>query len=744
MLHRIEGPAAILWWPFLGLSLLLTLQFIVGGPFRQAVTLDPAASLPGTGFAAGSSLPRHLAPQPRHLALVTVTEDGRQLPFRVKSQTLIEKRGFGRYRFRGRTVSFSSSDGSRPADNGRVYQAIVPRPVPVAWLIASWAAAAVFGYARHRGHRGLLLPVPLRREEGGNLIAPGLPEGPDRLVFRVTAAGLSACLLWTLLLSFPASTLPLSPSLTFFHEWSWKVTVFGGGLLLTALALAAPPTGRIPSGSGLSDAGFLLLASLFLFGIRLPACLLLEGNPDESDWIAGAAVLAEDPRFWISYDGVTSGPLVVFPLLLITLVGAPVNYLTVKLFVVLLWVAIAILFFRGAARLYSSRTARIATLPLVFAAATASYPDFVAYNGEHIPILLLSVAWFAFATLSTGRGGAWPYLLFGAALGAVPYAKLQAAPMALLIAVAGGLQMLLRRERRLPAFVAGGLIPSGLLLVYLVSAGATDEFLRSYLGYNLEYAGRSPRRLGLTGILGFVWTFSSHFQPYFLVWLAASLAGVAGWFRSRGPASPAPTGLPAFALALAAAALYCVLQPLRPFAHYLLLLVLPGALIGATVLGHFLATRPSGRSWAAAGTIAALPWLHNLYADHHHLLALPPAIPRPLGIGSSPVAEEILRHARPGDRLAIWGWASRYYVQTGLLPATRVPINSRQTNEGRYQAFFREEFIRDLELHQPRIFLEIDRDHPLADYLEIAAYLSTHYRPVGEVEGATIHLRNAP
>jgi hypothetical protein len=80
---------------------------------------------------------------------------------------------------------------------------------------------------------------------------------------------------------------------------------------------------------------FLFVLSLGLLVLRLPAICAYELNGDESEWITGAATLLRDWRFWHSVNGTTSGPLNIFPLCLINILGFSLNYANVRLFAIL-------------------------------------------------------------------------------------------------------------------------------------------------------------------------------------------------------------------------------------------------------------------------------------------------------------------------------------------------------------------------------------------------------------------------
>ena len=107
--------------------------------------------------------------------------------------------------------------------------------------------------------------------------------------------------------------------LTKFFEWLdahpgsfWGVALPATGLFCAYVFRAA----RRPAGNGLTAALDFLVLFCFLLAWRWPFLLSAEEyNPDESQFIAGAITLAQDPVFFRSVDGTTSGPLNFYALL---------------------------------------------------------------------------------------------------------------------------------------------------------------------------------------------------------------------------------------------------------------------------------------------------------------------------------------------------------------------------------------------------------------------------------------------
>ena len=67
------------------------------------------------------------------------------------------------------------------------------------------------------------------------------------------------------------------------------------------------------------------------------------------------------------------------------------------------------------------------------------------------------------------------------------------------------------------------------------------------------------------------------------------------------------------------------------------------------------------------------------------------------------VAQAILTHAHTGEELGIWGWGPKFWVQTGLLQATRDGETSRQLDLTSGRSLYRERYMRDLKKSRPPV-----------------------------------------
>ena len=248
------------------------------------------------------------------------------------------------------------------------------------------------------------------------------------------------------------------------------------------------------------------LAAVFRFGPRFcilpdgvyshgtrPGLLAPELNVDESLFLAGAQKLQHDVVYWRAVDVGLSGPLNVYPLMLPALLGFKLEYA-------------APLPGSAAGRRYVpvplprcanlGGVARTALVPVVTTYALMTASDYVHYSSEHVPVALISVAICLVCRLaSSGAGGGNITMLFiGLLLGAAPYAKLQATPIA---AAVGCICLHIIWSRRSStrqavrsalALGSGSASFSVVHLVFVVANALQETFLRSYVLQNLNYS----------------------------------------------------------------------------------------------------------------------------------------------------------------------------------------------------------------------------------------------------------------
>ncbi len=497
-----------------------------------------------------------------------------------------------------------------------------------------------------------------------------------------------------------------------------------------------------------------VLAALTLLCFRWPMLWVQHQlNPDESQLIAGAITLRHDPVFWRSVDGGTAGPLDYFPLLPAAWVDGFASYAVARL--IALGVVFGAVVFAGEtlALLAGAALARLVMLPALAAIAYTSSPDLAHYSTELLPALLLAAAGYAAVRQSRAPSprGLW---LIALLLGGVPWAKLQAAPLAgvlwVLVAVHENRS---GRPRSLLPLVAGVLFPAVFCFGVTLLTGQVEHLVTPYLLGNLAYVG-APHFSWLEVAAG-QWqnALSDGYLGFWLAGAALCLVPLAAWHVRSAPAASRRAALAA--TLLFACGIYVALAPRRPSAHHLQLLPLPLLWLTGTVLAL---AWPRETSSASVGKRL---WLAGIFL----LCTLGPQLAwRAAGIdsyasinaaGISPARRELARLVRtysaPGEALAVWGWRCSLYVEAGRPQATRQAQSEPQLREGPLQPYFLRRYLEDFTAARPPVFADAvgpgnfafdDRARAHECFPPLRQWVQAHYTQVADLDGTRLYVRN--
>lgn len=543
-----------------------------------------------------------------------------------------------------------------------------------------------------------------------------------------------------------------------------------GALLALALALAPWCAGRLAH--RLSRPfwfGFALLFALLAF--RWPVVLDNRQlpNPDESQMLAGALTLAHRPVFWLHVDGTTHGPLAQWPLTPLAWVYSTIDYTAARLFATLLAWGGLICTWLTLRHWTDERTARLGVLPALALLAFTIHFDFLQYSSEHVP-MFLNAAGLALVATAFHRDGTLIHrrrlLASGLVLGLVPWAKLQAVPVAGTVGLLAVWACLMQpaatwsaRGRTVAALAALALVPAVLILVYVAAHGIVAEFWQLYVVNNLFYAGgrwfgwtEAPKMFLVIGAQAE--SFLAFFHPVAIVTLLGLPFAVAAGRPSRRALG--------WSVLIVAAALFAVMAPGRLFQHYLQLCMLPLALVFGATLGGVLnlvrrIPQPAFRAICVA-TVATLVMIATLTPLTLRRVeqGSGPSLGRfALMQGArvrSPVALELRRHAAPGETLGHWGWMPNFYVETGLVQATRDGHTSRQIHAAPDRDAYRARFLAEIRQSFPPVFVDAvgpqnfslhDRETMAHEtFPALRDFIRQHYTLIADIDSTRVYVRN--
>jgi hypothetical protein len=538
------------------------------------------------------------------------------------------------------------------------------------------------------------------------------------------------------------------------HPIAYYLIAFGAICFFLLLALRPGQSG---AAKAKNEALLLFSMALALFACRWPIFLYPRPlNPDEGMWVAGALKATVDPAPWRGFDAMTSGPLCTYLLALPALFGWPIGFVSARIIGTASMAGTMFALYYAIKWIYDGRVARLALVPAVIFLSLALEPEFIHFSSEYLPMFLTTVALAAAAFLVRPGTSMFGRVVVGAVaglcLGATGFAKLQCLPIALVVLffVVAGIFFTGKRSRRETATVAAvfivslGAVPL-VIACSLLSTGTWNDAIISYIRTSIAYvAGNS-----MVGP-GFFFGSAPSYTPFLVGILVVLFLSVGASFRV-GAFTVRGRWLAAASFLLLLSAVYAIIQPCRPYSHYLLFSIVPLSCCLAGGLVLLLRTNFWKRHETFMPVVLAalflLPAMKVAFARPNQFVRdLEHNSTRPL----TEQAQAIARYASPGERVAVWGWMPEYYVQTSTIMATRDPHNFQQLAQGPYNEYFRRRYLADLQEHLPRVFVDAvapDSTGPTDRATQghecfpaLAALIREHYELKEEIAGVRIYV----
>ena len=543
--------------------------------------------------------------------------------------------------------------------------------------------------------------------------------------------------------------------------WKWTSIFFI--LLLLSLTLINFCRNHIDQGSKWkqwlrSYTFFSIVIVLMVLILRIPGNTRLELNPDESQWMAQAITLLEYPIYWKSVEGLR--PITILPLTIIPWFGDTINYGSVKLMGTIFMAISALAIFLAFRNLFEDKIARVLVFPYIICISLMDYWDYVAYNSEIVVVVLLSLSIYFYSRLQTDTGSKYKLdlILLGFLLGCAPYTKMQSAPIA---AVFGIYLVFTVKRKDLPYLISGSLVISILIFIHLLIFGLFEEFFLNF-SKTMLYAKTGLYHRSLTIFQKFSTLPKLAFRVvdtyrYLYTQLAIIPLSLGILLLLRKKIKPLNFKLLILGFLLLVVTGYCIVQPSNHFTHYVLLLIVPllffsGILTGTLV--QSLSTNIGYQKYLRLSVIT-LVLISGIFISAARIptqtiVISKAGINKIRGINKSKVTRTLLKLAEPGDRLVIWGWANKYYVESGLPLGTRQATAKWVIRESRLRSVFTEIFLADMKKNKPAFFIEaVGSQHfgfknrktqSFLQFPKVKAVIDNHYQFYGTVSGIRIYV----
>ncbi|MCE7067612.1 hypothetical protein [Dyadobacter sp. CY326] len=496
---------------------------------------------------------------------------------------------------------------------------------------------------------------------------------------------------------------------------------------------------------------FILSAIILLIFMRLPVIVFnRELNPDESQMLSHAITLFQDPVYWRSVDGTTIGPLDNYLLVIPKLLGFQIDYTSGRIMGLLCAGGAMLFLFLSLKNWFGTSIARkILLAPLLFLAFTQEV-DFVHYSSEQLPVFLLSLSiWLlSRASIDSGKLGRNLYFL-GLTAGAIPFAKLQAVPQALVLAASAlwiGYQWFRAKKEVRPIILLllGGLTFPFAVLIWTLAFNVFTDLIDFYLLGNAIYAGGK-------GILDIPAQFikivrlTPDFQIFTLALIVPIIAGFAQVIRNVG-VRKADLILPLTIIALLIASIFAVTKSGNDFIHYLNFCIIPWTLLAAYGLSRI-------EKWSVVFPAILLLWFVGndayYFVKERKLNAFVSVEARTLA--QSPVVKALKKYSKAGDFMVVWGWQCVYYVEAQLAQGTAENHSERSIFQHAMRERYKSRYLSDMKRTKPAIVLDAvgknsswvqnKKAQGITSYPELFRYVQSNYKLIGDFDDTRLYVR---
>lgn len=429
---------------------------------------------------------------------------------------------------------------------------------------------------------------------------------------------------------------------------------------------------------------YLTLGSIGIIGFRLPDLVLPMLNYDEADWVVYAATLWKKPIFWRDVDATTSGPLNIYPLLIIKILGGKINYFTLRLFSLLFCCIPTFIFSFQVLKKYATPLiSTVLTAPLAVAFATLNETDLVSFDSTYIPMVVIAFAYQLLLSIEYIKYKVPAAMALAFILGLLPFFKLQTVP----VGIGLGLWLLYKAHFlwRLPIrsifyILISSLVPSILVGICVFALNIQTDFWESYVRNNLLYA-----EVGVVGQEKDWWfkvrvplylisvspTISSFFYSFGAISLVSSLYCFINFTRMQLKNKIDLVG----SIVVFSLSYYSISQPGNICHYYLILLIVP--LFFLTSISFLNARKLfDSHEWNYQIVmyilfLSATIGLQGFVNIGNGSLGVKIINEGYRGMGSTPLIEEMKKFVKPNDYIAVLGCRSDIYVFTNTLLGIR-------------------------------------------------------------------------
>jgi len=460
---------------------------------------------------------------------------------------------------------------------------------------------------------------------------------------------------------------------------------------------------------------YLLFITLLTFLIKLPYFTLGELNPDESEWITIVKTWNVNFNPYINTDPHTTGVIALIPLYLLNKL-IPIHYSAIRILGTLFDLLTIYMTYKILVQhLKQNKKLFFIALALLYCMLNATIePDFIAYNTEHVCILVFTA--IVFALYKMGIIFKHEYtdekkqesltLLFiaGLLMGSSLFIKVQNIPVTFILFCFVSFRFLKNKNYKLFVFlIVFCLLPVLIVLLTLYLKGSLNHFYIRYILTNLNYTSKGLNFAFVDKILYNPFHFKlKNFYPFLILSCFAFILTITNINKIKKAIFNKDF---LFFLIILVVTLYEIIQPKNYFQHYYLLLYQP--LIPLFIIYKNFEVRKATFFiilsfqflffWMLKRKDTDL-FLYDFATEKILYSKIIPDINLAAGL-----------HNCDNNHIMVWGWNTRYYVYSNFLPVVREVVNIHLfTHTGYLENYYLHSFITDLQQSKLKKILVID------------------------------------
>ena len=469
------------------------------------------------------------------------------------------------------------------------------------------------------------------------------------------------------------------------------------------------------------------LAALMLLAMRLPViCFNNQLNVDESQMVANLRVFRLDPIYWKSIDGGTIGPVAYYIAWLATYFFEPLDFTSIRWLGFVCLVFNLILFYQIAKKTTGVIAANFSTFLLVCFFSFLSHPDFLHYSSEQLPVLLINLTIYLQVLEWRKSTRRIQQLLIGFIIGLIPYVKIQAIPICGIMAIFQLIQLYTKdphdRVKNIGFLFIGLISFTGIFILWANYVSVLDDFWIYYIEDNLLYTAKNKTPYGIVKFVKFMGKSFDFFALLVgggLLFILAAITNFKAFRRNDF----------AYFSLLFFSGLFAATITRNNFPHYLYLVIFP---IGFVFAFSLTALAGPYEKYRFVPIIILVGWFVVGDLSLHQISTHLDRMKRETKLSMSPVGNYLHQISKSGDRMSVWGWQGKLYLEADILQASTENHTLHCMQPSMLKNTHIKRYLEDLERSKARILVDASQDDPgylatLEKVPEIDQYVKAHY-----------------